>query len=483
MIKQFFKDSFIYALSNVLSRGIGLLLLPLYTRFFSPKDYGIIDMMVIVAHLVHFTVALEITQAVARFFPESKDQEEKSAYTSTAFWFTVFMFILCWTAAYFFAAPLCGWILGSGSLKIVFMTATTAICLQGIYIFMRNQLRWQLQSKYFGITSILYTLVSAGTTVFLITVMRTGVIGFFYGIIAGSLAGCAAAWLFVRSSYRITFYWEKCREMLRFSIPLVPSSVAVFFSSYMDRIAIKKLMTLEDLGIYGIAFRFASSVGLLLIGFQASLMPLVYKNYKNASTPGEIAKIYSYFLALMLPLILGLSLFSPELIRIFTTSGFYTAAPIIFPLALAISLTSMYIFVPGLGIDKKTKLIAGINIISSLTNLGLNFLLIPIFGLMGAASATLFSAFLAFLLYILLSQKYYPVPHPWPRISVGVMVTGIFIFLGWFINSQEITSGIIAVTFKSMLWLAGIVALIGIIAGFKEIKSIVDRTRQKLHSQ
>ena len=79
MLKQFFKDSFIYGLSNVITRGIALILLPLYTQVFSPADYGVIEILSIVATIVNLIVALEISQAVALYYADADTESDKIA--------------------------------------------------------------------------------------------------------------------------------------------------------------------------------------------------------------------------------------------------------------------------------------------------------------------------------------------------------------------------------------------------------------------
>src|SRR5688572_11448535 len=73
MLRRFLKDSAIYGVSSLLARGIGLLLLPLYTRALSPTDYGRVDLLLVVRSVVAVTLSLEIGQALVRFLVEAKD--------------------------------------------------------------------------------------------------------------------------------------------------------------------------------------------------------------------------------------------------------------------------------------------------------------------------------------------------------------------------------------------------------------------------
>ena len=89
MIRRFFQESVVYALSSVLTRGIGLLLVPFYTRVLAPADYGAIEILAVVGGLVNIVVAVEISQGMARYFAASRDERERASYAATALWFTI----------------------------------------------------------------------------------------------------------------------------------------------------------------------------------------------------------------------------------------------------------------------------------------------------------------------------------------------------------------------------------------------------------
>ena len=84
MLRQFLKDSAIYGFSSLLTKGVGFLLLPLYTRTLSPEQYGAMDLLHVVRSVVAVTVALEIAQAMARFLPEAGSSAAKRELASTA---------------------------------------------------------------------------------------------------------------------------------------------------------------------------------------------------------------------------------------------------------------------------------------------------------------------------------------------------------------------------------------------------------------
>ena len=133
MLKQFFRDSAIYGLAGILSRGISLLLVPVFTRVLLPGDYGIVDLLTIVASLVYLTIALEISQAVPRFWGDASTEEGKVGYASTGLWFTVAVYTAFCVAAALAAPQLGRWVLRAEGQESIVLAAIAMMYATGIF--------------------------------------------------------------------------------------------------------------------------------------------------------------------------------------------------------------------------------------------------------------------------------------------------------------------------------------------------------------
>ena len=417
MIRAFFRDSLIYTIPAILSRGLSIILVPLYTRVLSLVDYGALDMLMVFGSLANLTVALEVSQGVARFYAAEEEREKKVQYASTAFWFTLFCYTLFLVATISLAPLLSQFIIGRADLDPVFRLGMAYIWANGIFYLVQNQFRWELRSKQYAVCSVLVTLTTASLAVTMAYFLEWGLSGLLWGMLGGALAGCFYGISSLRASFQPVFKKERLKEMLLFSAPLVPSGIAVFISHYIDRLMINHFLSLGDLGLYGIGFRLSSIVGLVMVGFQGALTPLIYTNYKSPDTPGQVAVIFRAFLFFALMLFFGLAGFADEILRLLTTPEYYSAAGVVVFLVPAILISNMYIFAPGIGIAKKTHLTLWINIGGALANTCFNYFLIPLFGIRGAAAATLLGYVFVFTAYMRFSQKFYPVAHNWPALA------------------------------------------------------------------
>jgi O-antigen/teichoic acid export membrane protein len=141
-------------------------------------------------------------------------------------------------------------------------------------------------------------------------------------------------------------------------------------------------------------------------------------------------------LAFCILFFLGINLFVHDILALFTQPAFYDAYKVIIYLIPSILLGQMYIFAPGIFLAKKTSYVLWINIFGAVVNALLNFILIPLMGFSGAGLATMLGQGLVFLIYMVLSQKYYPVPHNWIKIGLVIALsTGLMILVKSYYSS------------------------------------------------
>jgi O-antigen/teichoic acid export membrane protein len=426
MMQQFFRHGLIYALASAFSGGLNLILLPIYARSLSLTDYGILELLMLIGTLVNLTVGLEVLQGVARFFPEARDEPERVAIASSALWFSCLAYGVFAVIALGWGSEFARVVIGSDGYLNVWQLAVFAMVVWGLYNLTRNQLRFQLRPLDYALANL-----SGGSTTLILApfLVRYGISGALIAQTVGSLVGTAYAVFAARGVYRLGVDIPKLREMLRFSSPLVFSSVGVWLALYVDRVMISRLLGIEAVGVYAVAYRIATVVSVLIAGFQGALTPLVYTHHRDLETPAKLARVFVQFAAPALAVVLILSLFSFEVVMLVATPEYARAAPLIPLLTAAVVCTGVYVFAVGLGVAKRTRTLALVNLGAAGLNLALNLFLIPKLGLIGSSLATLVSAVLGSSAQFVLGQRFYPVSYPWSRIGLtaaGVVSIGFW---------------------------------------------------------
>lgn len=422
MMRALARDTLIYGAAAIVSRGLSLILLPVYTRILSPGDYGVLDMVMVLGSFALLLVALEITQALARFYGDTEGEAAKRRMASTTLWFTVAAYALVFAAAFAAARPLAAWQLGRPEMTDAHRLGHAGIAANGLFYLAQNQLRFELRSTAFAAISLVYAFTLASVSILLGYGFGLGLIGVLWGQLAGSAAAAALGLYLLRGSYGFEFDGALLRSMLAFSLPLVPSGLATFFTLYSNRLLLSRLDGLDAVGIFGVAIRIAGAIALLILGLQSALTPLIYAHYKEPGTPGQLARLTEQFVAAALACCLGLGIFAWEILALFAERRYTGAAPLVLLLAPATLLGQMYIFFPGIAIAKRTRLQLYIFLATAAATVGLNWLLIEAAGLMGAAVATLLASLFFLALWAWTSQRLYPIPLSWRRIGVGCVL-------------------------------------------------------------
>ena len=412
MLKNVIRDAVIYSAGGIVSGIVLFVILPFYTRLLDIEEYGVHEYLSIVGGLIGVTVALEVTQGLVRYVPSVRqDLQQVRTYASTALWFTVLMHLVVVIAVALWGAPIASSLLGDEGQATVLLAAVLSFGMAGVSNLIVIQLQWELRAKASALLSVITALSSLILSILLVWALEWGLKGAFLGPVAAGLVAVPLGLRLARGSFGLTFSSQALREMLTFSLPMVFSSVGYILSIYLDRLVIKELLTFEDVAVYGVGFRIAGMVMLLMSGLQGAVSPMIYAHHAVAETPGRVAQMLRIFSPVALVFCGGLSVFSPELLFVFATPAYNEAVLVIPFLTASILLVRFYIFAPGMGLAKKTMLYASLNISMGALNLCLNYLLIPIWGIMGAAAATLVSACVSFAAIMYYSQRYYPVPH------------------------------------------------------------------------
>ncbi|WP_341890089.1 oligosaccharide flippase family protein [Variovorax sp. YR752] len=456
MIGALWRDGAIYAAGAILARGIALLMLPLYTRVLAPADYGALDLIVTCGVLINLVVPLETAQALARFWNEREAGQARRRLAGTAWSFTLAGYALFAAVTLPLAEPIAHALLGDARFSGALRAGLAFIAINGLFLLLQNQFRWELRPRAYAAVSVLYALL----TMALVTAFALGLGAGLEGVLWAQFAAAALCtglslwWL--RGKLSLVLHRADLAEMLRFSLPLVPAGIAVFASFYINRLMLNALATLDDVGQFGIASRLAGMVTLVLVGIQGALTPLIYAHHHEPETPARLARLFEGFVAVALVACLAIGLFGRELIATFATADYASAAPLLMWLAPAALLAQMYIFAPGIAIAKKTSWQLLITLCSALLGAALNWMLIPIAGPAGAALATLAAAALFFGAWLVASQKLYPMPL---RGAALAAATALFTLVALAVPALDAALGAGPVAWVAKLALLAVIAL------------------------
>jgi O-antigen/teichoic acid export membrane protein len=425
------RHSAVYGIGPLVARFLAVLLLPIYTRYLSPADYGLIETLIALWTVLSVLLAAGVKSAFFRFYFDEADEAGRRRVIRTSFWFTMASGTAGLAAGLALAGPISELLFATGEHSDLVRATFVGIWAHVNYEQITALFRVEQRSTAYLIATVINVVLTVALTVLLVVVWEQGPIGVIVGNFTGTLVVYTGLLAYRREQLGLELDRPLLREMNRFGMPLVPSALFLWALNFSDRFFLVKLSGPREVGLYSIGVRVASAIVLLLAAFRTAWPAFAY----SIEDDREAARTYSYVLTYLVAvtswMALALGILAPWLVQLLTTEPFYSAERVVAPLAFAAALFGAYIVVViGIGRARMTRSNWVITGAAAALNVVLNLLLIPPFGMMGAAAATIGAYATLFLGMAWRAQRVFPVPYQWRRVGTAFGAAAALTVLG-----------------------------------------------------
>jgi O-antigen/teichoic acid export membrane protein/glycosyltransferase involved in cell wall biosynthesis len=421
-LRRLGRHSAIYGIGGLVSRVIAVILLPLYTRYLTPSDYGKIETLLALTTVMGLVLRAGITSAFFRFYFDVEDDAGRLRVLRTSFWFTMGGGTLGLVLLLIFASPVSSLLFGTTSAANLVRAAAVALWATVNYEQMTSLFRVEERSMAFVCASLANVFITIGLTLLLVVGMEEGALGVIVGNFSGTLIVYLALLGYRREQLGLQFDRGLLREMNHFGLPLVPTALFLWITNFSDRFFLVKLASVSEAGLYSVGVRVASAMVLLLTAFRMAWPAFAY----SISDEGEARRTYAYVLTYLTVvtawMALALTLLSPWLVDLLAAPRFAASEEVVGPLAFATVSYGAYIVIAiGVGRARRTQFNWVVTGAAAVVNIALNFALIPAYGMIGAAIATVAAYTTMAVGMAWWSQKIYPVPYQWRRVATAAL--------------------------------------------------------------
>lgn len=457
--------SAIYLGANLANVGVSFFLLPLYTHLLAPGDYGILAVVVGVSGFLNILFTLSLHAAAQRLYFDYRDEPEELE----KFWGTLLTTVLLVGVGATALLMLAGEPLLQPILKDIafwpFMgLGILAVTFQPFLSTFLAMLQTTERARLYGAISVLYTLTKALLAVGLVAGLGLGVIGALWAPVGAAGVLFAASLYLLRGNVRYGLRLRHLRTALRYSLPLVPHLVAAQARLILDRLFLLHLAGRSAAGIYNVGFQFGVVINVVVWSVNRAYMP-VFMSAMKARDEAQLAEIRTMAMRMVFGYCLasaGISLFAPETITLITAEPYYEAWLVVPLLCFSFAAGGIYSLLCNVlfYLQQTTKYVA----VGTIGSLGcsafLNYLLIPSWGILGAAFASLLAQIVFVILIGLIAHRFSLIRWQYERFAALYLVSLAGSLLPYLMSPFLSWSGVALKT----LWICGMFFLLSAIA-------------------
>jgi len=463
--QDLFKHSAVYGFGQVLRRLSSFLLLPVYTNYLRPSDYGIIAILDFVTTIFAIMIGAGMVNAVTRYSFDAKDEIERNRVWWTGLSFIAVASTVVLVPAMMFRDGLAAITLGDSGPQGAFYLALAlpTIWFNIMQAIPDAYLRFRKWSSLSVAVNLFRLILNISLNVTFLVVWELGVTG----ILAGNLIAVACTafvqfFIFRRHVQGYAFDSPLLRLLLRFGMPLIITTLLSLIMHQADRYILRLFVGMDQVGIYSLAYTIGQGVfTLCLLPFSMIWGVVIYEIAKRPDAKLVYVQVFEYFIYGLGLVMLGVSLFSQHILTLMVDPAYFPAASIVPIICLAYLFYSMHdhFRVPVM-LEKRTVALVPVYVAGAAINVGGNFLLIPLLGTSGAAWVSVFTfasfAFLGLWRYRKIDRFEYPF------VKCGLALSGMigsYMLYQWLV--QDVSNASSAVALAIGIWLMWLVVLFG----------------------
>jgi O-antigen/teichoic acid export membrane protein len=454
-----------YTAASIVSKLIAVALLPLYTRYLTPADYGAAEVMFAAVVSASIVVRFGMIEALLRFY--YKDDEDPARVVSTSFAAVFWLATVVALAALPFAGVISEALLphSASDLGRISLSDLGRISIGGLWVltlfeYLLTLFRLEERARAFFVTTILNVLATIGLTVVLVVGREEGARGLLLGSFASGAVFVIALIFVHRHSLSLRVDRPLLQRLRRFGLPTMPAELSLYMLNFVDRIIIVRSAGFTAVGLYSLAVKFAQGVNVLVRGFQLAWPPLAYSIRDDDEARRTYAAVVTWFVAGCAFVVAGMWLLSRWIVRALAAPEFFGSYKAIGLVATGVTLYALYmVLVVILGRTGRTEFNFPATLAALVANIALNLALVPPLGIVGAGLALVASYLVVLALMYGFTQRLFPVPYEWGRLARILLVSAVLVGLGELLLP---TSGFGGLILRVVLWLAYPLALLAV---------------------
>ena len=453
----------IYGAGDAAIQVVNILLLAVYVKggFLTSSDYGALALIIAIEAFAKVFSRLGLDGAFMRYFHERGDDLPR--FSSTIAWFLLMVNVVAFSAAWWLAAPLGRRLFNDPQ----YITALRLMLINTFLITLTFIPFHVMRMKNMAATYSGFTFArTVGTLVLRIVLvigLGWGISGMFAADLVVTLVLLPLMWRWMQPYLRIAFSMTDLRTALRFGLPRVPHGLAQQALDGGNKLLLNAYVPQAQLGVYQNAVTLGTGVKFFTAAFETAWAPFYYATAREPDAPATFSRMTTYALAVLVLIVAGTTAIAPDVILVMLTPDYLDAAPILPIVAVAMAFQGVYLLTSiGLNLTSRTEFYPVSTITAAIVGLGSGAVLMPRFGVRGAAVALLMAYVTQAAVAFMFARRLYPIRYEAARIT-RVVIAGIVAAAcaRWLVPAMPPLAGLFVrgittvAVFAALLWMSG----------------------------
>lgn len=410
------KNTIIYSVGNLGTKILNFLIVPLYTYYIKPEDYGTYDLLCTAITLLIPFVTLQLSEAIICWMLDEKNNKKSVVHCILNILLVnmVLTIVVFSVGTWLFDIPY--------RIYVMILLLAKSFCM-----ILQQITRGLANNKLYTVSGILYSIIFLSINVFVVVVLRVGIEGLLISDIISSAVISVFLLLLqpeILKSFKVSYDRGLKKDLIKYSLPLIPNSVSWWIINLSDRLVIKLFLGNAANGLYALSNKFPAIVQVLTNVFNLAWQEtaiLTYEHKDRENFYGGIFKMYYKMLFSVGLIAISFTEFAINLIlsTSYQTSWKYTS--FLYLGAVYSSFASFYNM--SYLKEKNTKGILGTTVVAAVVNIFINLILVEKIGLQAASVSTFVSSLVLFIVRVIGTRRSCPIKVSWVHFSLFAVIS------------------------------------------------------------
>ena len=435
--KKVILNSVIYTASGLLQKCFSFFLLPLYTVYLTTEDYGITSIAHSFISVAVIFAMCSIQYAVSRFYVELKaDQEKLKRFYGSVAGFSIISCLIVGLLMTVFRSVLIKYIFAGINYYPVILICLLQILFNAQHTIYAHILQSQQKAMKNSVLTLLHFLLTVGLNILFVVILNMAAVGVLLASLIATVLYTAYFWLDMgrKKEIAVCLDFSLLKDALKYSVPLMPHNLSTHIAQLVSRVLIGGVGTLSDLGLYSVAAQFGSIADTIQNYVDSAYGPWLYEKLHDQedSYKKTIRQVAGLLAAVIGLFMLGIALFAQDYIVLLMEKSYATAWRYIPWIVAVFAIKTMYYFyVEVLFYYKKaSKLLFTATLTSSIVNVIISAILIPMWGVYGSIAADGIAMVIRVGIVVVISKHFDDVGLKLWSFLQNFITVAIFIFIG-----------------------------------------------------